>query len=408
MQMQSRREMRKLARENKKLLKAQMRSSTSHVQKRYFSLMLVPSYSSGKTRSLKIPYATFYILLFLFLAVGAVVLTLYLRTQFLMQVAQDTAVSLEQVNEAYVTLQELTEEERLRLTEESVNLRSALTQERIRGEAEQQQQRLTYLESLESIQEYLAGLELQLEQFEIYRQEILDRLSASAYIPAVRNMLNEMHQSQIELMVSLSDLAEYSAARRARLASENTSDIMLLAAHETPPIAEEDAILNDLFDQIALLELTIEISTELYTQLDQGVRNISTHLTNYPTIRPVNGRVTSGFGWRRNPFGGGSEFHEGIDIAAPTGTPIIATGGGRVTFAGWSGAYGNKVIINHGNGLQTLYAHASAILVNVGQYVTRGETIARVGSTGRSTGPHVHYEVIQHGRSVNPVNFFLR
>ncbi|MCL1988304.1 MAG: peptidoglycan DD-metalloendopeptidase family protein [Firmicutes bacterium] len=395
--MQSKREMRKLARESKKLIKKT--NATSHVQKKYFSLMLVPSYSTGKTRSVKIPYITFYVLLAIFLVVGAIMLTLYLRTQFLMQVAQDTAESLEQVNEAYVTLQEITEEEQRRLTEEGTNLRSALIQERIRGVEEQQQQRSTYLESLESIQEYLQGLEEQLEEFETYRQEILDRLSANAHIPAVRNMLNEMHQSQVQLLASLNDLKDYSAIRRER--ANSSDDFMLLAAYDEPT-SEETAIINELFDHIAVIELTIEISKELYTQLDQGVRNVSLYLTNYPTIMPVRGgRISSNFGWR------GREFHRGIDISAPYGSSVYATGGGTVTSAGWNSGYGYQVAINHGLGIVTTYSHNSAITVRVGQQVNRGDVIARVGSTGNSTGNHVHYEVLVNGSNVNPATFFL-
>jgi murein DD-endopeptidase MepM/ murein hydrolase activator NlpD len=100
-------------------------------------------------------------------------------------------------------------------------------------------------------------------------------------------------------------------------------------------------------------------------------------------------------------------MHNGIDISAPSGTPILATGGGTVTFSGWQGAYGHKVIIDHGFGIRTVYAHNSRNLVSVGQVVERGDHIANVGSTGNSTGPHVHYEVLVNGTAVNPVNFFL-
>ena len=399
LKLQSPNEIRRRARANKGLI-----SSRSHVQKKYFSLMLVPSYSSGKTRSIRIPYTAFYVLFFLILAVGAVMLTLHFRAQILLQIAQYTAESLEQVQEAYVNLQEITEEERMRLTEDSIALRSALTQERIRGQEEQYQQRLTYLETLEAIQSYVEGLEEQLNRFEIYRQEILEQLSSNAHIPPVRNMLNEMYQSQLHLLAVLDDLQEYSAARRER--AENNGSLTLLASSFNTLTATD--IAEDIFDHIAVLELTLETKAELYNQMEQIVRQMTPYIRNYPTIRPINGRLTSGFGWRRNPMGGGgSEMHQGVDIAAPSGTSIRATGGGTVTFSDWSGAYGNKVIIDHGMGIQTLYAHNSTNLVRVGQEVSRGDIIARVGSTGRSTGPHVHYEVIVNGTPVNPDRFFL-
>lgn len=120
-----------------------------------------------------------------------------------------------------------------------------------------------------------------------------------------------------------------------------------------------------------------------------------------PSIWPAAGYVSSPYGLRF----GGTEFHQGIDIAAEMGTPIVATADGVVTAAGWNGGYGNMVDIDHGSGIVTRYGHASAVAVSVGQQVRRGEVIAYVGSTGRSTGPHVHYEVRVNGAPVNPAAY---
>jgi murein DD-endopeptidase MepM/ murein hydrolase activator NlpD len=114
-------------------------------------------------------------------------------------------------------------------------------------------------------------------------------------------------------------------------------------------------------------------------------------------IWPVNGVVVSGFGMRWG------RMHEGIDISASTGTPIWAAAAGTVIWSGWRGGYGNCVVIDHGNGLATLYAHASALLVGVGQGVAQGETVALVGSTGNSSGPHLHFEVRVNGAAVDPL-----
>jgi len=119
-------------------------------------------------------------------------------------------------------------------------------------------------------------------------------------------------------------------------------------------------------------------------------------------IWPVQGRITSNYGWR------GREFHRGIDIGAPLGTPVLAAKGGTVTFVGRSGGLGNLIKIDHGGGLETWYAHLSNIAVSVGQAVGAGDTIGRVGSTGRSTGPHLHFETRLNGESVNPVNYYPR
>ena len=118
---------------------------------------------------------------------------------------------------------------------------------------------------------------------------------------------------------------------------------------------------------------------------------------------PVHGRISSPFGWRMHPISHVMRLHTGVDIAAPSGTPIMATGGGEVIFAGWRGGYGNAVIIDHGQGRATLYGHMSAILVSTGQVVSRGQVIGRVGMTGAATGPHVHYELRINGVPVPPL-----
>lgn len=117
---------------------------------------------------------------------------------------------------------------------------------------------------------------------------------------------------------------------------------------------------------------------------------------------PVQGRRTSNFGYRTHPISGTRRMHQGIDIAASSGTPIAAAASGRVIYASSKGGYGKTVMIDHGNGMTTLYAHSSAILVSVNQSVSAGDIIARVGSTGASTGPHLHFGVIKGGKYVNP------
>jgi len=127
-----------------------------------------------------------------------------------------------------------------------------------------------------------------------------------------------------------------------------------------------------------------------------------------PSIWPVDGKLESGFGGRRNPFGGsGYEFHSGQDIEAAWGSPVVAGASGKVIFVGWQNGYGQLVVIDHGGGLTTRYGHLSHIDVAQGETVSRGQTIARVGSTGRSTGPHLHYEVRINDEAVNPLQYLL-
>jgi murein DD-endopeptidase MepM/ murein hydrolase activator NlpD len=124
-----------------------------------------------------------------------------------------------------------------------------------------------------------------------------------------------------------------------------------------------------------------------------------------PTGMPVNGYISSYFGGRPDPFSGHSARHTGIDIAAPTGTPVTAVAEGMVTFAGQRNGYGDVVEIDHGNGYMTRYAHNSVLIAHPGQRVRVGDVIAKAGSTGRSTGSHVHFEVWYHDRVVNPLAF---
>lgn len=125
-----------------------------------------------------------------------------------------------------------------------------------------------------------------------------------------------------------------------------------------------------------------------------------------PSIWPVEGESTDSFGVRGNPFGGGgAEFHAGQDIAAPRGTPVFAPAEGRVVQAGWQNGYGQLVVVDHGNGLTTRYGHLSKIEVTAGQELKRGDRLGQVGSTGRSTGPHLHYEVRVGELPVSPRHY---
>jgi murein DD-endopeptidase MepM/ murein hydrolase activator NlpD len=135
--------------------------------------------------------------------------------------------------------------------------------------------------------------------------------------------------------------------------------------------------------------------------------NLQTGAIAVPSDKPVKtAEFTSGYGVRSDPFRGGAAKHAGIDLAAPIGTPIYATADGLITEAGYNnGGYGNLIKVDHGRGIETRYAHLSSMAVRVGQRITRGQVIGRMGSTGRSTGSHLHYEVRIDGRAVNPIPF---
>jgi len=140
----------------------------------------------------------------------------------------------------------------------------------------------------------------------------------------------------------------------------------------------------------------------------QGLKGKSDRLASTPSIWPTDGWVTSGFGYRTSPFTGQREFHPGLDIAANFGTAIVAPARGRVVWAGPKGALGNAVVIDHGHGIESFFGHTEKILVHRGEKVERGQELGLVGSTGRSTGPHVHYTIEVNGRPVNPMNYILQ
>lgn len=159
------------------------------------------------------------------------------------------------------------------------------------------------------------------------------------------------------------------------------------------------------------LKKELYIQSKSYDELVLLAKNKENMLQNLPAIQPVLNRdlkrMASGYGWRIDPIYHSRRFHAGMDFTAPIGTDIYATGNGTIISAGWEQGYGNCVQINHGYGYITLYGHMSAVKVRSGQAVKRGEVIGLVGSTGKSTGPHLHYEVHFKGEIMNPQNYYF-
>ncbi len=171
------------------------------------------------------------------------------------------------------------------------------------------------------------------------------------------------------------------------------------------------ALINSIASTLASLRSRIESQTKSYNELAGLMRNKEKLLAATPAIQPVANkdlnRIASGFGYRIDPIYKTVKLHAGLDFSAPQGTPIYATADGVVSTAGnLSNGYGNHVIINHGYGYQTLYGHMVRVKARSGQQVKRGDLIGYVGSTGKSTGPHCHYEVHKNGRKLDPVYFF--
>lgn len=164
-------------------------------------------------------------------------------------------------------------------------------------------------------------------------------------------------------------------------------------------------------DRLDVLDNLIYNQIKSFDYLRQLSADNSDRLAHIPAIQPLSSKylktMASGYGYRSDPVYGTKKFHEGMDFSADIGTPVYATGDGVVISAGWESGYGNSIVINHGYNYITRFAHLSKILVKTGQKVKRGDLIGEVGNTGKSTGPHLHYEVRYRGQPQNPVNYYF-
>lgn len=186
-----------------------------------------------------------------------------------------------------------------------------------------------------------------------------------------------------------------------------TENVTIAAADvpDLPDLDEEIDTLQDLKEQLALMDSMMTQQQESISKLNTDVDKQLAYLNALPNAWPIKGRITSWFGWRQSPYSSRrSEFHDGIDIASTYGTAIHAAGNGVVTFAGYKGSWGRLVVISHGYGYVSQYAHNSSLLVKAGDKVKRGDIIARMGNTGRSTGTHVHFGVAKSGNWINPMD----
>ena len=239
-------------------------------------------------------------------------------------------------------------------------------------------------------------------------------LTWSAY-SAFRLFLVPVPQAAAPAAVS-SDIARLAAATEARVQQiEQRQKILaaMIAGQKVDPeviakLGYTDAIGTNgaqggPFDSASQSDPTFKSLFTSWKKLD----NLADGAIAVPSDKPVKtAEFTSGYGIRSDPFRGGAARHQGIDLAAPIGTPIYATADGIIIEAGYnSGGYGNLIKVDHGRGIETRYGHLSRILVGAGQRITRGQLIGHMGSTGRSTGSHLHYEVRIDGRAVNPIPF---
>jgi murein DD-endopeptidase MepM/ murein hydrolase activator NlpD len=227
------------------------------------------------------------------------------------------------------------------------------------------------------------------------------RKAAQARVAAIEA---DLERARLELQQQ--EQAQEEARSQLGSLADERRNLVELASIRRHSVASEVAQMEDLSaaEEASLESLILEREREMEAERRAAgiAGGVETEGVAGSFSWPVTGTITSPFGWRSNPFGGAPEFHQGLDIAAPSGTTVTAAAGGTVIMAQWYGGYGNYILIDHGGGYSTGYGHLSAIYVSSGQSVQRGQAIGAVGSTGQSTGPHLHFEVRIAGKPVDP------
>ncbi len=240
------------------------------------------------------------------------------------------------------------------------------------------------------------------EVFQIQREK-LNALEASAdrHQDALGARLGRLQSRLTRLEVLGGRLVDLDKLDASEFDFSQTSAIGGVAEPVSPVGSQGRSLVQD----IDVLESALRDQEVKLSLLESLLVNRRLQLEMSPSGKPVRGVITSGFGTRRDPFTGQTSFHRGTDLQARAGTPIVAVATGLVVFSGVRGGYGHVVEIQHANNLVTRYAHNRKNLVRVGEPVTKGQVIAELGSSGRSTGPHLHFEVIKDGTNVNPITY---
>jgi murein DD-endopeptidase MepM/ murein hydrolase activator NlpD len=228
---------------------------------------------------------------------------------------------------------------------------------------------------------------------------VRDRKSAEEKVAAVEA---DLERTQMQLDDERSD--QQRAENQLSTLADERRNLVAVADEQRRSVAAQVAEMEDLSaaEETQLETLIQQFEAEQAAQ--RKAEGIAGEETSAPGAFawPVSGTITSPFGWRSNPFGGAPEFHQGLDIAAPTGTTVTAAAAGTVIMAQWYGGYGNYILIDNGGGYSTGYGHLSAFYVSAGQQVKQGQAIGAVGCTGECTGPHVHFEIRINGKPVDP------
>ena len=265
---------------------------------------------------------------------------------------------------------------------------------------------------------FLFGVALVVSNIWLWRQytdhiAIRERLNeAERIIADQNNQLEGMVGKITELQSNFGRVQQFDTKLRLMMNMEDMSDEMVVSHREeftrsSLPLYRQELMIRRMNTFLRQISESVKLEEVRQQELLLALRDNREMLASMPSIWPVEGFVTSRFGPRASPLNGRRDFHKGLDISARSGTPVLAAAKGTVTFAGRDGAYGNIVHLQHGAGISTRYAHLHRFVVKEGQSVRRGTVIGYVGTTGRSTGPHLHYEVMINGVNVNPMRYIL-
>lgn len=237
-------------------------------------------------------------------------------------------------------------------------------------------------------------------RFETVTYFLRHDLTAVARVEEVTTEIKEKQREYEDKKASLqSERNRYAALQKEAQKKQKQKTVMISSTRE-----ELEKINSDLDKLEAALDELERTSKEIEEQIRKK-QNGGVVLGTGKMIWPVQARISSQFGWRMHPILRKRKFHSGIDLAAPSGTSVKAADTGKVIISGWNGGYGNFIAIDHGNGISTAYAHNSRLLVKEGDMVLKGQEIAKSGSTGLSTGPHLHFEVRKNGAPVDPLTY---
>ncbi len=234
------------------------------------------------------------------------------------------------------------------------------------------------------------------------RQLTREAASYRAQVGQQRAALKVVHQRVAEVRREVASWATLHARIREAFGPETSPGGADHGVGGGTPMPELTAAPLSPADEVARLTEEVREQGEQLRSLDRVMGKVGKVLAAFPSRWPVRGAVNSEYGKRGSPFGGGREFHSGLDIKAAHGTPVRAPAPGRIVFAGRGGDYGVAVVVEHGHDIRTRYGHLSRTAVRSGQRVERGTVLGYTGNTGRSTGPHLHYEILVQGRAVNP------